>query len=333
LRFDPALGLKSTLETFKTTEIPLASELKDEYKPDMKTAKQAFTKTIISTLCALIAFATNSVLGRMALGEKIIDAASFTAVRLMSGALVLFLLLILNGHQRRSPASKDDWFTTCMLFLYALTFSFAYLKLETGTGALILFGAVQITMILISLFSGKRLHIVEWIGLLMSFLGFFYLVLPGVTAPSFTGFFLMTTAGIAWGVYTLKGRGSAHPLSDTAYHFLRTIPLVLVLVAFTFQNAQISLEGIWLACLSGGITSGMGYTIWYTALRGLSITQAAVVQLSVPVIAALGGAIFVSEEISFRLVVSSLFILGGILVVILGQFYWRERQFEDNRLH
>ncbi len=286
----------------------------------MTTAKQSFTKIFIATLFALIAFAANSVLCRMALGEKAIDAASFTAIRLLSGALALFLILLLKRNKKNLPQSKGNWFSACMLFLYALTFSFAYITLDTGTGALILFGSVQITMILLSLFSGNRLHIVEWAGVIMAFLGFLYLVLPGVTAPSILGFILMASAGIAWGVYTLKGRGSESPLFDTAYNFSRTIPLVLVLLALTFQNAQISLDGIWLASLSGGMTSGIGYALWYVALRGLSITQAAVLQLSVPVIAALGGVIFVAEEISLRLMLSALFILGGILVTILGRY-------------
>lgn len=286
----------------------------------MTTVKQSFTKTFIPTIFALMAFAANSVLCKMALGEKAIDAAGFTAIRLLSGALVLFIILILTGHKKSVSASKGSWFATFMLFFYALTFSFAYVTLDTGTGALILFGSVQITMMTVSIISGNRLHIVEWMGVLMAFLGFLYLVFPGVTAPSFLGFSLMTLSGMAWGVYTLKGRGSENPLSDTAYNFLRTIPLVLILLAFTFQSAQISLEGIWLASLSGGITSGLGYTVWYRALRGLSIPQAAVVQLSVPVIAALGGVIFVSEAISLRLMLSALFILGGIFITILGRY-------------
>jgi len=184
-----------------------------------------------------------------------------------------------------------------------------------------LFGSVQITMILLSLISGYRLHVTEWMGVIVAFFGFVYLVLPGVTAPSAAGFSLMTIAGIAWGVYTIKGRGSANPLSDTAYNFSRSIPLVMVLAALTFQNAHISAEGIILAIISGGITSGIGYTIWYIALGGLSATLAAVVQLSVPVIAALGGVIFVSEQISMRLTLSTLLILGGILMVISGRYY------------
>ena len=209
-----------------------------------------------------------------------------------------------------------------MLYTYAVAFSFAYITLKTGTGALILFGSVQLTMILLSLISGNKLHPTEWLGISVAFAGFVYLVLPGVSAPSFQGFILMTIAGIAWGVYTLRGRNSVNPISDTAYNFLRSVPLVIVLVVWSIKNAHFSQEGILLAIISGAITSGIGYAIWYMALGGLSTTLAAVVQLSVPVIAALGGIIFVSEPIDFRLILSTLLILGGISIVILGRYFF-----------
>jgi len=285
----------------------------------MRKTDRLLINTLLFTVMALTAFAANSVLCRLALGGVTIDAASFTAIRLMSGAFVLFALLKLQGKKTKSD-TKGSWSAMLMLFLYALTFSFAYNTLDTGTGALILFGSVQITMILLSLFSGNRLHLIEWVGITLAFAGFVYLVLPGVSAPSVAGFSLMTLAGIAWGVYSLKGRRSVNPLADTAYNFSRSIPLVIVLVVLTFQQAQISLEGTLLAILSGAITSGFGYTIWYMALGGLSATQAAVVQLTVPIIAAFGGVIFLSEQISLRLILSALLILGGILIVILGRY-------------
>ena len=278
-------------------------------------------KTSIFTGLALIAFAANSVLCRLALGEKTIDAASFTVIRLLSGALVLLVILKIKNNNNCSH-SRGSWPASLMLFLYAITFSFAYITLDTGTGALILFGSVQITMLLLSLISGNRLHISEWMGLLLAFTGFVYLILPGVTTPSVMGFLLMAVAGIAWGIYTLIGRGSDNPLMDTSYNFLRTIPFVIILVIIAAQNAHYSTNGILLAALSGGIASGIGYTIWYIALGGLSATQAAVVQLAVPVIAALGGVIFVSEAITLRLILSGLMILGGILLVVLGRFYF-----------
>jgi drug/metabolite transporter (DMT)-like permease len=275
-------------------------------------------KPLVFTTLALIAFAANSVLCRLALGEKTIDAAGFTSVRLLSGALVLFCILKFSN-KKNGSSTKGSWSAAFMLFLYAVTFSFAYLTLNTGTGALILFGSVQITMILRSLFSGNRLLPIEWMGVIVAFSGIVYLVLPGVTAPSFTGFSLMASAGIAWGLYTLKGRGSANPLSDTTYNFLRSVPFMIVLGMFFFQNVHISREGVILAAISGGITSGIGYTLWYIALRGLSATQAAVVQLLVPVIAGFGGIVFISEPISLRLALSALLTLGGILMVILGR--------------
>lgn len=278
-------------------------------------------KIIIFTGMALIAFAANSVLCRLALGESTIDASSFTVIRLLSGAMVLLAIISIKGNKTDSSA-KGSWSASLMLFLYAITFSFAYITLDTGTGALILFGSVQITMILLSLISGNRLHITEWAGVTIAFIGFVYLILPGVRTPSAMGFLLMVVAGIAWGIYTLKGRSSDVPLRDTAYNFLRTLPLIIIVAIITVKNAHYSYEGVLLAVLSGGIASGIGYTIWYMALGGLSATQAAVVQLSVPVIAALGGIIFISETVTLRLIVSATMILGGILMVVLGRYYF-----------
>lgn len=277
-------------------------------------------KVIILTSLALIAFAANSVLCRLALGNDAIDASSFTVIRLLSGTIALLIIISISRDTTKAT-TKGSWVASFMLFLYATAFSYAYISLDTGTGALILFGAVQITMILLSLIAGTRLHISEWVGVAIAFLGFVYLILPGVTTPSITGFMLMTVAGIAWGVYTLKGRSSKNPLMDTAYNFLRTTPFVVLLALFTMNHINYSSEGILLALLSGALTSGIGYTIWYIALGGLSSTQAAVLQLSVPVIAAFGGVLFVSEAITARLAISAAMVLGGILIVILGQYY------------
>jgi len=286
-------------------------------------------KTILFTGFTLIAFAANSVLCRLALGEKTIDASSFTVIRLLSGAIVLLIILKMNRIKNSSPI-KGNWFASLMLFLYAVTFSFAYITLDTGTGAIILFGSVQITMILLSLISGNRLLITEWIGVSIAFIGFIYLVSPGVTSPSIMGFSFMTVAGIAWGIYTLKGRDSLNPLMDTANNFFRTIPFVMFLAVIAIQSTYYTTEGILLAALSGGIASGIGYTIWYVALGGLSAIQAAVVQLLVPVIAALGGVIFLSEKITLRLTLSGIMILGGILMVVWGRYYFVPFKFNRN---
>ena len=272
------------------------------------------------TALALIAFAANSVLCRLALGEEMIDASSFTIIRLLSGVIVLFILINVFKTQQKTSI-QGSWSASLMLFLYAITFSFAYITLDTGTGALILFGSVQITMILLSLISGSRLHASEWLGLVIAFTGFVYLILPGVSAPSLSGFILMTVSGIAWGIYTLMGRASKNPMMNTANNFFRTIPLVSILALLTISQAQVSITGIILAVLSGALASGVGYTIWYIALGGLSSTQAAVLQLLVPLIAATGGVIFVSEEITLRLLISAGIILTGILLVISGKYY------------
>ena len=276
-------------------------------------------KTLLLTSLALVAFAANSILCRLALGAQAIDAESFTIVRLLSGSLALMVILWFTG-RGGNKTSRGSWPASVALFLYAAAFSYAYISLDTGTGALILFGAVQVTMIVLSIRAGNRLHVLEWAGVGTAFAGFVFLILPGVSAPSPSGFLLMSLAGIAWGIYTLMGKGSKDPLADTSYNFLRTTPMALILVLMALSSsAEYSSQGILLAVLSGAIASGLGYTIWYTALRGLSTTQAAVVQLSVPFIAAMGGVAFSEETITLRLLESAVLILGGILLVVLGR--------------
>ena len=276
-------------------------------------------KTLLLTSLALVAFAANSILCRLALGAQAIDAESFTIVRLLSGSLALMIILWFTG-RAGNKTSRGSWPASVALFLYAAAFSYAYISLDTGTGALILFGAVQVTMIVLSIRAGNRLHVLEWAGVGTAFAGFVLLILPGVSAPSTSGFLLMSLAGVAWGIYTLMGKGSKDPLADTSYNFLRTTPMALILVLMALSSsAEYSSQGILLAVLSGAIASGLGYTIWYTALRGLSTTQAAVVQLSVPVIAAMGGVAFSEETITLRLLESAVLILGGILLVVLGR--------------
>ena len=287
-----------------------------------------FLRTIIYTFMALIAFAANSVLCRKALGENKIDASGFTIIRLLSGAIVLIIILSLSKN-KKNKETKGSWYSGTMLFLYAVTFSYAYITLDTGTGALIAFGSVQITIILYSIFSGHKLHWMEGLGTMIAFSGFVYLILPGVNSPPIKGFILMTIAGIGWGIYTLNGQGSKDPLKDTAYNFIRTFPFLILLFLFTMKDISYSLEGILLAVISGTVTSGIGYTIWYIALRGLTNVQSAVVQLLVPVIAAFGGVVFVSEVITFRLSLASLLILGGILVVTLGKKFTKKFQKQD----
>jgi len=282
-------------------------------------------KTFVFTALALIAFAANSVLARMALGDGTIDAAGFTVIRLLSGAVVLLGLTSIAGRKSGKPENTTakktagSWFGALMLFVYAICFSFAYISLDTATGALILFGAVQITMIIVSLIKGNRPGVGEWTGLVLAFGGFVFLILPGISTPSAIGFALMGLSGIAWGFYTLQGRGSDNPLADTTQNFIRTVPMIAIVALISMASARYSLQGIVLGVLSGGIASGIGYSLWYSALGGLSTTQAAVLQLLVPVIAALGGVIFISETITIRLVISAVLILSGILLVVLSR--------------
>jgi drug/metabolite transporter (DMT)-like permease len=294
---------------------------------DVHSWKKVLTVSLI-TLSALIAFAANSVLCRFALGAGAIDAGGFACIRLLSGAAILLIILLLRANASFMQP-KGSWLAGLMLFLYAISFSYAYLNLNTGTGALILFGAVQITMICFSIIKGNRLVLVEWLGLAMAFLGLVYLVLPGVSAPSPNGFLLMTTAGIAWGVYTLKGRGSVNPLADTAFNFTRSIPFVMVAAFIVFHDFHVSANGAALAFVSGAITSGLGYSVWYAALRHLSTTQAAVAQLAVPIIAALGGIIFMAETITLRLGLSAIMILGGIFMVVMVPYFNMKRIPDD----
>lgn len=285
-------------------------------------------KTVSCTLFALIAFAGNSVLCRMALGDSTIDPPSFTVVRLLSGIVMLMIVLKFTARTKRSFAN-GSWISAFMLFLYAIAFSFAYISLDTGTGALVLFGAVQMTMVFISFMRGNRMHISEWVGILIAVTGFVYLVLPSVTTPTFLGFVLMSAAGIAWGIYTLNGRTSMDPLRDTAFNFARTIPFIIALALLAIPSIHLSAEGVMLAVFAGGIASGIGYTIWYVALGGLSATEAAVVQLLVPVIAAVGGLVFLSEAMTVRLVLAAVMILGGILTVVLGRWYVLQLRTEE----
>jgi drug/metabolite transporter (DMT)-like permease len=281
--------------------------------------------TAVLTVLALIAFAANSVFCRLALAEPIIDPASYTAVRLITGALTLWLIVAFRRGSARAK-SAGSWISAAMLFLYALTFSFAYISLSAGTGALILFAAVQITMIAVGLHRGERPELSEWLGLIIAIAGLVYLVYPGITAPSTVGSVLMTAAGIAWGIYSLRGRGVSDPIGATADNFIRTVPLTVGAALAWLPTLTLTRMGFFWAALSGSITSGVGYVIWYAALRGLTATRAAIVQLAVPVLAALGGVVVLSEAITLRLVVSAVVILGGVGLALSRHRSVAERQ-------
>lgn len=271
------------------------------------------TRTLLLTTLAMLAFAGNSLLCRLALRETDIDAASFTAIRLASGALVLWLLVALRTPRR---AVAGNWFGAFALFAYAAAFSFAYLNLDTGTGALLLFGAVQLSMLLWGFFRGERLQPAAMLGTALACGGLLILLLPGASAPPLDAALLMLLAGIAWGAYSLLGRSQGDPLAVTAGNFLRATPLGLLLVAVLLPQLQHDNHGLLYAVLSGALTSGIGYAIWYSALPGLRASQAATVQLSVPILAALAGSLVLGEQLSLRLLLCAAAVLGGIALVL-----------------
>ncbi|MBV6475381.1 MAG: hypothetical protein MOGDAGHF_00900 [Rhodocyclaceae bacterium] len=274
-------------------------------------------RTLLLTTLTMLAFAGNSVLCRIALRETGIDAASFTTIRLASGAVVLWLIV---RFFRRAQAGGGSWLSALMLFAYAAGFSFAYLSLTTATGALLLFGAVQATMICWGLWRGERFGAWQLVGLALAVGGLVGLLLPGLSAPPLAGAALILMAGAAWGVYSIRGKGAGDATRVTAGNFLRAVPFAIVLSALSLlplAEARLDPAGVAYALASGAITSGLGYAIWYTVLPALKATSAATVQLSVPVIAALGGIVFLGEAVTLRFALASIAILGGIALVIL----------------
>jgi len=268
--------------------------------------------TPLLTLLALLAFAANSLLCRLALRDGAIDRASFTSVRLVSGAGRLVVMTMAGRAREAGKAGKAPWYSARMLFVYAAAFSLAYVSLSAGTGALILFGAVQVTMLVAAMRQGERLGTWQWVGFAAAVAGLVYLVLPGLAAPSPAGAALMATAGAAWGLYSVSGRGAVDPLGQTRRNFVLAIPMTVLLSLAWWPRHSASQSGILLAVISGAITSGLGYVIWYRALRGLSGVTAALVQLSTPVLAALGGIAFLGEPLSGRLLLAATLVLGGI---------------------
>lgn len=264
----------------------------------------------------MLAFASNSLLCRAALAGTSIDAASFTTIRLISGAAALWLIVRVRSGLWKV---EGNWFSALALFSYAAGFSFAYISLPAGTGALLLFGSVQSTMIGYGLYSGERLVWQKTLGIILAVAGLVGLLSPGLEAPPLTGSLLMVVAGIAWGIYSLRGRGTGNPTFKTAGNFLRTVPITLVFSLALFNFATYDVHGVVLGIISGALASGLGYIIWYTALPKLRSTSAATVQLSVPVIAAFGGVLFLAEPITLRLVLASLAILGGIAIFTLSR--------------
>ena len=268
------------------------------------------------TTLTMFAFAGNSLLCRLALKHTAIDPASFTAIRLIAGALALWLLVRIRT--RRAPM-LGNWPSAAALFVYAVTFSFSYVSLPAAAGALLLFGAVQVTMIGYGLAAGERPGRTQALGLCAACAGLGALLLPGLSAPPLKGALLMLAAGVAWGIYSLRGRGGGDATAVTAGNFLCAAPMAACLGLALLPWASLDLAGFWYAVSSGALASGLGYAVWYTALRGLAATTAASVQLSVPVIAAAGGVVLLDEPLTLRLVLCSIAILGGIAMVILAK--------------
>lgn len=292
-------------------------------------------KIVLFTSLALFAFAFNSILCRLALAGGEADAAGFTAVRLVSGAAALLLLATIFSSTRVSKVDTLDaaplpsllgrmlrsgsWQSAFFLFVYAIFFSFAYLGLTASAGALILFGSVQITMIAFAVAKGERPSLFEWIGLLVAVGGLIYLVLPGLGSPPLVSSLLMAAAGAAWGGYTLKGKGAGDPLGNTTGNFLRSLPFAVLMLPIFLGEMRITRFGLLLGVLSGALASGVGYAVWYAALTGLTSTRAAVLQLSVPLIAALLAVLLLDEMLTLRLIFAALLILGGIAITIAGR--------------
>jgi len=283
-------------------------------------------RLVILVTLAMLAFAGNSLLCRMALKHTSIDAASFTTVRMLSGACMLWLVVRLRRGAGSAAGAEErgggNWRSACALFVYATGFSFAYISMPAATGALLLFGAVQATMIGYGVVKGERMHALQIVGFALALLGLVALMLPGLAAPSLRSSLFMLSTGVAWGVYSLRGkqeqnRGASDPTQVTAGNFMRAVPMALVLSLLTVQHLSLDRAGLGLAVLSGALASGLGYAIWYRALPALKATQAATVQLSVPVLAALGGVVFIGEAVSASMLLASSAILGGIALVIL----------------
>ncbi len=278
--------------------------------------------TLLLTAIAVAFFAANSLLARLALGAGRIDAAAFTAVRIVAGAAALALVTSFRREGGRATLRHGSLWSAFALFAYAMAFSFAYLSLTAGTGALVLFAAVQVAMLGIGMARGERPRASEWTGLALAFGGFVYLVAPGLTAPSPAGVALMTVSGVAWGCYSLAAKGVRSPIAATAANFIKAIPLAAgaFLVTWIMGQSRASGSGLALAAASGAITSGLGYAAWYVALKDLRTASAAIVQLTVPLLAAAAGVILLGEQLTWRLVFASAAILGGVAMALLGKF-------------
>lgn len=274
-------------------------------------------RIIVLTAVAMVAFAANSVLARLAFATGGAEPLSYTGIRLASGAIVLLLLLGLSQRSLPRPIA-GNWRAAASLFGYALAFSIAYIMLGAGTGALILFASVQVGIFGWAIVKGDRPGALEWLGLVVALAAFAWLVSPGLVAPHPVGTVLMVAAGLCWAAYTLLGRGSKSPLADTSGNFARTLPLAILLLLASLIAGPIHPAAAAYAVASGALASGVGYAVWYAVLPRLPRTTAAIVQLTVPAIAALGGVVLIGEQLTLRLVIASIGIIGGVAIALIG---------------
>ena len=281
---------------------------------NMESGQAASVKIMFLTGIAMLAFAANSILCRMSLGSGLIDAASFTTIRLVSGALCLVAIVSLR--EPRWRPGRPNWLAVLSLYAYMACFSFAYRSLTAGTGALLLFGFVQLTMIAVAVIRGERLSLSSWIGMALAMAGMVYLVMPGIEAPDPAYSALMAMAGLAWGAYSLLGIGKGDHTTSTASNFLYATPLAALGSLIESDNVFLSWQGCLLAVVSGAIASGMGYAIWYRVLKSIKAASAAVVQLSVPALATLGGVVLLAEPLTSRTVAATALTIGGIYIAV-----------------
>lgn len=275
--------------------------------------------TAAATVLAMLAFAANSLLARAALGAGAADPAGYTVVRLVSGAIFLWLFLTWRNVGKSSGKLDGSWVSAAALFGYAIAFSIAYVRLGAATGALILFATVQLSMILWGLYKGERPQPLQIAGMAAAIFGIVYLLLPGVGSPDPLGTVLMTLSGVAWAVYSLRGRGVSDPVAATAGNFICAAAFCLPVLALGWNSLHLTAPGLGLALASGMVASGLGYVIWYRALPGLDATVAAIVQLTVPIIATAGAILFLGEHMTLRFAFASTAVLGGVAVTILAR--------------
>jgi drug/metabolite transporter (DMT)-like permease len=299
--------------------------------------RRYFLHTTLYTLIAILGFSANAIICRWTLDNGFIDPVSFTSFRLGAGAVMLFSVMALSAGQQTNknqiktttvPSQKGDWKTSIYLFIYALTFSYGYVAISTSTGALILAGVVQLTMIGYALRNGDKLHGAEWLGLILALIGLVYLMYPKLTSPSWWGLVMVIISAYTWAIYSLNGRHSLNPITDTAYNFYRTLPMVFLLIAVTLAFTDVinlTPIGMAMAILSGGVTSGLGYIIWYKALPRLSSSLASTCQLLVPLFAAFGAHWLIDEAITLHFLIAAAMMLGGLALVLIGRNQHRKK--------